>query len=403
LFENQYADDTSTSSSTSKITGLGRSETQPGPKIEPGNPVPLTIGILNDANLTYLWVSSFFNVGMKRASPNDDEIDAQILGELAHGGVTEEYGEEWKTNLAKTSLLVALKGNFSGAVYLSSLTSQIFRIKKEGIKQTKNPPGRPAFFTGEHVQEMRTEIRDDDLSLDSNSSHELFKIIENKLHKISVNPLAVKTIGKTALKKYKGSFFIWSTEYQYETWFILTDIDLIAPKTINSPTTKNEKRAEAVNDFYSIISHAVACCFIQEIIPKLCEQIDELSDMTIEQLIQIGNSDFAGNIPARLYFNFDATSSFLTNEKAETVHMAVESFKILGELNLSPAQKRKLIQRRSIKFIFLTSADGSLHATIVIIKDYLFGKVEFMKMEKSQHGQRWIVTSPYSTQKLPFI
>jgi hypothetical protein len=31
---------------------------------------------------------------MKRASPNDDEIDAQILGELAHGGVTEEYGEE---------------------------------------------------------------------------------------------------------------------------------------------------------------------------------------------------------------------------------------------------------------------------------------------------------------------
>jgi hypothetical protein len=68
---------------------------------------------------------------MKKASPKDDEINAQILGDLAHNGVTEiwrimndEFGQDVAFGRVKRqffSISLSFFGNFSN-----------FQIKKRG-------------------------------------------------------------------------------------------------------------------------------------------------------------------------------------------------------------------------------------------------------------------------------
>lgn len=152
----------------------------------------------------------------------------------------------------------------------------------------------------------------------------------------------------------------------------------IAPDISKNPKLRTAKRDLAMNDIFNGIAQATMAHAIQNVPP-----LPDLSAIYSDSL----------RIHPSCLFNFDAVSCDLNGEIIASVRMA-SGTKKLRELKQSSAVSTPDKKHRSVKQLYLTSADGFLHAAIVIIKDHKIQTLQLHHIADQGGYQLWVVFSP---------
>lgn len=153
----------------------------------------------------------------------------------------------------------------------------------------------------------------------------------------------------------------------------------IAPEVEKNAVSRAPEREVAMEDMYSAISHVAVSHAIQNVLPTESKLAIESEVLRIH--------------PAHI-FNFDTVSCVINGELNENVRLPAGTKARCRQQNITPSYYAPRIQRRSIKQLYLTSADGYLHAAVVIIKDRSISTLQFHRLGNQGGYELWLVYSP---------
>ena len=218
-------------------------------------------------------------------------------------------------------------------------------------------------------------------------SEEEERIVVEELNKTS-SQRNTKEIGKLMHEvhkqneiKHKGQM---REDFKMGNSTVRTYARRMAPEVVNKPIIRNTRREQAMNDLYNGISQVVLTHVIQDCVPNN-EDPEPLRFNSKTNSLRIHPSDT---------YNFDAVCCELNGDIIETIRMVSGKKRTLKENNLSASITQSLGQKRSIKQIYLTSADGFLLAAILVIRDRAVSNIHFHKLDNSGGYQLWLVFSP---------